>query len=92
MTKQQAEIVARILAQLIDDGGVILPEDVAVLRKNKTFTTEFDEWVLFFQRERDRQEKFLELMEEEFGGLWAASRRVTEDDLVRVWEDAQELP
>lgn len=92
MTKRQAKIVARILAQLIDDGGVILPEDVAVLRKNKTFTAEFDEWALFFQRERDRQERFLGLMEEEFGGLWAASQRVTEDDLARVWEDAQELP
>jgi len=89
MTKQEAEIVARILAFLEDDGGVTLPDDMAVLRKNKTFATEFDDWALFLRRERDHRQKFHELMVEEFGGTWEISRRVTEDDTARVWEKAQ---
>lgn len=89
MNKREAEVVAEIVATLESDGNAILPEDMAILKKSKVFTAAFDKWALFFRREREHRRKFNKLMEKEFGLGWVLFKDM-DDNISRVWEEAEE--
>jgi len=91
MTKQEAEILGRVLAQVQHAGILVMPDDMAVLRKSKVFAAHFDRWTRTLQHDSKVHSVFYALIESEFGIDWRTNTKpiVEQDDLNRVWEKAR---
>lgn len=91
MTKQEAEILGRVLAQVQHAGMLVMPDDMVVLRKNKVFAARFDRWTRALQHDSKAHSVFYALIEKEFGPDWRTNTKpiVEQDDLNRVWGKAQ---